>query len=155
MANQPFKTGQERESRVDVFRRITSATTRTIAGERELEVEFGAESSGMKPGTLQLARPAHGLPYEHVTRVRGEADAAALKLRHHNVVVHARRAPPGAEARGMFDALEQVRCEALGARRMAGVAANLAAVTEARCRARGYENVTRRDDAEVGEVLPS
>ncbi len=153
MANRPFKTGADRESRVDSFRRVTAATARAVAGLRELEVEFGTESSGLKAGTLHIARPPHGLPYEQVTRVRGEADAAALKLRHHDVALHTRRAPANAEARGMFDALEQVRCEALGARHMSGVAANLAAVTEARCRARGYETVTRRDDAAVGEVL--
>ena len=153
MANRPFKTGQERENRVDEFRRLTSATARAIAGQSELDVEFGAESSGLEASTLRIARPPQGLPYAQVTRVRGEADAVALKLRHHDAVLHARRSPPGPEARSVFDALEQVRCEALGSRHMAGIAANLSAVADERCRARGYDAIRHREDAVVSEVL--
>ena len=69
--------------------------------------------------------PARDLPVEDVSRVRGEADSMALKLRHHDRKTHLRRVPRGETARAIFEAVEQVRVEALGARRMAGVADNL------------------------------
>ena len=152
MGNHSFKHG-DRDNRLERFREVTAATTRAIAGERELEVEFGAEGGVLKAGRLQLSRPAQGLPYAHVERARGEADAVALRLRHHDVAVHARRAPDAPDARAMFDALEQVRCEALGANRMVGVAGNLAAVLEERCRARGFEAVETREQVSMQDVL--
>ena len=61
----------------------------------------------------------------------------ALKLRHHDRKTHLRRVPRGETARAIFEAVEQVRVEALGARRMAGVADNLAALWRQRSDQRG------------------
>ena len=59
MANAPFKTGKQ--NRVDAFRLVTAGTARAISGKRDLDVEFGAETSGLKGQSLHLARPAAGL----------------------------------------------------------------------------------------------
>jgi cobaltochelatase CobT len=67
-----------------------------------------------------------------LARLRGEADGASLRLRHHDAKVHQRLAPRGEIAEAIFGTLEQVRVEALGARRMLGVAANLASARAAR-----------------------
>jgi cobaltochelatase CobT len=77
----------------------------------------------------------------------------ALKLRHHNSGIHAYRTPQAVPARAAFDALEQARCEAIGAGEMAGVAANLAVALDDRCRRQGFERATARDDAMLPEVL--
>jgi cobaltochelatase CobT len=53
----------------------------------------------------------------------------------------------------VFDALEQVRVEAIGARRMQGVAANLAAALEERCRAQGLAHAETQDDVPMSEAL--
>ena len=54
------------------------------------------------------------MPVEDVSRVRGEADSMALKLRHHDRKTHLRRVPRGEAARAIFEAVEQVCVEALG-----------------------------------------
>ena len=54
--------------------------------------------------------------------VRGHADSIALKLACHDPAVHRRLVPGGQQARAVFEAVEQARVEAIGARRMAGVA---------------------------------
>ena len=51
--------------------------------------------------------------------------AMRCKLRHHDQALHNRGAPADAVARAVFDAVEQARIEAIGARAMAGVRANL------------------------------
>ena len=71
---------------------------------------------------------------QDLARLRGEADSASLRLRHHDAKVHQRLAPRGEIAEAIFGTLEQVRVEALGARRMLGVAANLASARAARQR---------------------
>jgi cobaltochelatase CobT len=61
--------------------------------------------------------------------------------------------PPGAEARRVYEAVEQARIEALGARRMAGAAANIAAVLEQKARAEGMDRVTKRDEVPLAEAM--
>ncbi|MBA3510488.1 cobaltochelatase subunit CobT, partial [Sphingomonas sp.] len=70
-----------------------------------------------------------------------------LRLRHHDARLHASHVPMDVEARSVFDALETARVEALGARSMGGVKANLSELTEARVRG---DSITRaRNAAEV------
>jgi cobaltochelatase CobT len=91
--------------------------------------------------------PGRTLAEREVAEARGSADAAALKLRHHDVALHNRNMPADETAGAVFSAAEQARVEALGARSMEGVRANLARVTEMRMRT---DPITRaRSRAEV------
>ena len=83
---------------------------------------------------MALPVPRRAMANQDISRVRGEADGAALRLRHHDVKVHKRLNPQGELAGTVFEALEQIRVEALGASRMAGVAGNLASAHAARGR---------------------
>ena len=144
---------QDREGALDAFRQATSGATRAIAGRADMEVEFGADGPMAAGDVLHLKAPAATLPYEDVARVRGQADGAAVRLRHHDARVHARGAPGGEIARRIYDKLEQVRCEALGGRYMSGVAENLSAAMEERYRLAGYEQVEDRDEAALPDAL--
>ena len=92
-----------------------------------------------------MPSPGPSLEPRLVAEARGAADALALKLRHHNDRLHGAHAPADAEARAVFDALEAARVEALGARTMGGVRANLGHLVEARVRA---DAITRARTAE-------
>ncbi|HKW55021.1 MAG TPA: cobaltochelatase subunit CobT, partial [Stellaceae bacterium] len=85
--------------------------------------------------------------------VRGAADAAALKLRYHDAALHTKRLPSGETARAIFEGAEQARVEALGARRMSGVASNLAAMLDERYRRQGYEHLGERNDVTLAEAV--
>ena len=61
--------------------------------------------------------------------------------------------PRGETARAIFEAVEQVRVEALGARRMAGVADNLAALWRQRSDQRGHARIKSKDDAPIADVI--
>src|SRR5262249_61885225 len=52
-----------------------------------------------------------------------------------------------------FESVEQVRVEALGARRMAGVADNLSALWRQRSDQRGHARVKHKDDAPIADVI--
>jgi cobaltochelatase CobT len=67
--------------------------------------------------------------------------------------MHRRRAPKGGEAREVFNLIEQARCEALGARRMLGVAENLDFVLSEKCRNKGLADVKRMDAAMLPDAL--
>jgi cobaltochelatase CobT len=141
------------ESAVEAFRRVTAAAMRAIARKAELNVTFAPGQHGLAGTEARLPLPARDLPAPEVAQVRGEADAMALKLRHHDAALHKREQPKGEVARQIFDAVEQARVEALGAKRMVGVSENLAAALEEHCRQRGFARVTERADAPLSEVI--
>src|SRR5438270_10402187 len=120
--------------RIDLFRRALAGAARAIAKDSEVEIVFASDNAVPSGKTARVVSPGPGLEPKLVAEARGAADSAALRLRYHDVRVHARLAPIDVEARAVFDALETARVEALGARAMAGVRNNLAQLTEARVR---------------------
>jgi cobaltochelatase CobT len=141
------------ETPVEAFKRATAATVRAIAERDDVTVSYGAEPAGAAGTRLRLPLPARDLSDAEAGPVRGAADAMALKLRYHDTAVHAKRAPMGETARAIFEGVEQARVEALGTRRMAGVAANLSAMLEERYRRQGYEHMTERNDTTLVEAI--
>src|SRR5688572_32059508 len=97
--------------------------------------------------------PGRTLPEREVAEARGFADAASLRLRHHDVAMHARAAPADEIARSVFDAAEQARVEALGARGMAGIRSNLARATEMRMRTDPIVRARSRAEVPLGTAL--
>jgi cobaltochelatase CobT len=62
-------------------------------------------------------------------------------------------APGGQQARAVFEAIEQARVEAIGARRMGGVAKNLAAMLDDRFHRGKFDEITDRADAPIEDAL--
>jgi len=120
--------------RLDLFRRALAGASRAIAKDPDLDVVFATEASASAGKTARVPSPGPALERRLVAEARGAADALALRLRHHDVKLHARVAPADADARAVFDALETARVEALGARAMGGVRENLNHLTDARVR---------------------
>ena len=72
------------ENPLDVFRRTTAATVRAIAERDDINVTYAPRGQGLVGKEVKVTLPARSLPPEDAALVRGEADAAALRLRHHN-----------------------------------------------------------------------
>ena len=143
----------DNDSPIERFKQATAATVRAIAHREDVEVSFSNESPGLAGNRARVPIPARDLPQEDVAQVRGEADAQALKLRHHSAEIHNRNMPGGDVAPVLYEALEQARCEALGAQRMVGVSENLASALEERYRRQGLHRVTDRTEATMPEVV--
>jgi cobaltochelatase CobT len=140
-------------SPTEIFKRATAATLRAIAERDDLNVGFGPEPPGLAGTRVKLPNPARDLPADEAAQLRGTADSMALRLRYHDGAVHSRRLPGGAVARSMFEALETARVEALGARRMAGVNANLGAMLDEQYRRQGFERITERTESTMAEAV--
>jgi len=143
----------DRESPVEVFKRSTTAAVRALSGRDDIQVGFSSDPPGVMGARVRVPLPARDLNPHDVATLRGAADAVALRLRFHDSAIHAQRLPLGDTARAAFDAMEQARCEALGARAMTGVAANLEAALDERYRRQGFEKVTDREQAPLAEAL--
>jgi cobaltochelatase CobT len=138
---------RQNDNPLEAFRQVLTGASRAIAQEAEVELGFTADAPLTQGKSIKVPMPGRTLPEREVAEARGYADAAALKLRHHNALLHSRNAPLDEAARAVFNAAEQARVEALGARAMAGVRANLKSATEMRMRT---DPITRaRNSAEV------
>ena len=120
------------QSPLDLFKQALTGASRAIARDPEVEVAWSADVPGQAGNRFRVPLPGRDLPQDQITEARGFADSFALKLRHHDAALHAKSAPPEPIARACYDAIEQVRYEALGANRFGGIKANLDAATELR-----------------------
>lgn len=143
----------EFQQRSDGLKRAIAGTVRALSTEKELAVNFAGDTVRADPETVQLPAPPRDLTSQDIDRLRGQGDSVALKMRHHDKTVHAKRRPPGHTAQAIYDAVEQARCEALGSRNMKGVAQNLEVALEAHCRAKGLDRITRTEDVPIAEAV--
>ena len=117
---------------LDRFKQALTGTARALAQEPEVEVAWSADSPSQSGKNFRVPLPGRTLPKDQATEARGFADSFALRLRHHNEALHNRGAPPEPIARACYDAIEQVRYEAIGSTRYSGIRDNLDAAVELR-----------------------
>src|SRR5438067_3946550 len=142
-----------REAPTEPFKRAVTSCLRAIAKQPELEVTFAAERPGLAPGKARLPEPARKLSKRDAAVVRGHADSIALRLACHDPKVHRKLMPGNPQARGVFEAVEQARVEAIGSRRMSGVAKNLSAMLDDHFHRGKYDEITDRADAPLSDAL--
>ena len=119
----------------------------------DVQVAYQPGPSGLAGKRARLPSPSRALPAPEMAKLRGMADAMALRLRHHDDALHTARAPASREAKEAYDALEQARVEIVGAAHMAGVSANLRGKLNEECETDGLSRMTRRDQLPLPAAL--
>jgi cobaltochelatase CobT len=142
-----------KEAPTEPFKRAVAGCLRAIARRHELEVSFAAERPGLAGGKARLPEPPRKLNPQEAAIVRGHADSIALRLACHDPKIHRRLQPGGQQSRAVFEAVEQARVEAIGARRMQGVAQNLSAMLDDRFHRGKFDEITDRADAPIEDAL--
>jgi len=142
-----------KESPTEPFKRAVAGCLRAIAKKAELDVTYAAERPGLMGGKVRLPEPPRKLSKADAAIVRGHADSIALRLACHDPAVHRRLQPGGQQARAVFEAVEQARVEAIGARRMDGVASNLTAMLNDKFHRGKFDEITDRADAPIEEAV--
>ncbi len=140
------------DSPADPFKKALGEATRAMANDPDLTVAFSVDPPGMSNDTLRLPQVSRRMTRAEVMLARGAGDAAALRLRFHNPGAHARYTPSGEMARGIYEAMETARCEALGARAMPGVADNLDARLSDDAARRGLGDIRDVADAPLADA---
>ena len=141
------------DSPADQFKGILAGASRALAHDPEVEVNWTADAPSASGNSFRVPMPGRDLPRTAAMEARGHADSFALKLRHHNEAIHARSGPAEPVARACFDAVEQVRYEALGANEYAGIRNNLNASTLARIAFDPISRATSVEDVPVQTAL--
>ncbi len=152
---------KDNDKKLEDFKSATAAAVRALARKPDLDVSFSAtEQAGDSrlknphgPGRARLPQPDRSLNAHTRALVRGDADAKALRLQHHDPVLHNKNTMMDLTAQAVMDALEQARVESIGATQMRGVAQNLNAALEEKCHRLEYQNISSRDDTNMAEAL--
>jgi len=142
-----------KDAPTEPFKRAVGVCLRAIAGKGDIEVAFAAERPGLAGGKARLPEPPRRLNEGEAAIVRGHADSIALRLACHDPAVHRKLVPGGQQARAVFEAVEQARVEAIGSRRMGGVAKNLTAMLDDRFHRGKYDEITDRADAPIEDAV--
>lgn len=129
------------------FKKALAEATKAMANEPELAVTYSVDPPGLTNEAARLPQVTRRMTRNEVLLARGTADAYALKLRFHNESTHMKYVPDGDVARGLYEAMETARCEALGARAMPGTAGNIDAKIAEECERAGYAQITNKGEA--------
>ena len=137
----------------DLLKRVTASACKAISGKSEINIQYVHGAASLNGEIVNLPSPPQQANKATIVKLRGVSDAQALRLRYHDETIHKIHAPQGAEARAVFDALEQTRCESLGSLRMAGVSVNLDALLDENSRSKGFAEKKERKDEDLADVL--
>lgn len=135
------------------FLKSTAAAMRALAGGREHQVSYAGTDTHVGESDVRLpALPPTATAAQRAS-LRGAADGAALWLAHHNAETHKKLCPSLDGARAIFESAERARVEAIGAKDMRGVGANLEAALNQRYENRQIEAPGSADEAGIAEVV--
>ncbi len=152
---------QDAEQQRERFRDALAGTLRALARAHEIDIKLTAP--GYRPaaaraaatgesGVIEVELPSRPSAAE-VAALRGRLDHLACRLRFHDERAFRRFTPREPMAARVFAALEDGRVGALGARRFAGLARNLAAAEAERRRRLGLEGAGSREEVPLEEAL--
>jgi cobaltochelatase CobT len=153
MASNIRSKSSSKESPTEPFKRAVTGCMRAIARKADLEISYAAERPGLAGNKARLPEPPRKLSRAEAAIVRGNADAMALRLACSNQALHRRQQPGGQQARAVFEAVEQARVEAIGSRRMDGVAGNITAMLDDRYHRGKFDQIADRSDAPIEDAL--
>lgn len=140
-----------------IFLQAQAEVAQALSGKLELNVMVGLNRISDEPLAMResilIAKLHEGTPAETTRHMRAQVDLAALALKHHNATTHSKVRPTERRAGAVFDALELIRLEAVGAEKMKGVAHNLAERHKAHCEMAGYRRMSGRDESALADVV--
>lgn len=138
---------------MEPFRRAVTGCVRAVSGDGEVEVSFANERPGMTGERIRLPELSKRPSPAEVALTRGLGDSMALRKACHDARIHATMSPQGADARAIFDAVEQARVEAIGSNRMHGMAQNLNVVLAEKYAKANFGAITRQAEAPLEEAV--
>jgi cobaltochelatase CobT len=141
------------------FKLATASTLRTLAKQQNIDVEFNAsyhtpshnQKSKIKKAVLPA--PDDDLSGDNKSLIRGEADAKALFIQHHNPDLFHSNTPLDLTAASIFSALEKARCETLGTDDMRGVDLNIKNTLERNCLEKNYDKIENKEDCNIADAI--
>ncbi|SLN19719.1 cobaltochelatase subunit CobT [Pseudooctadecabacter jejudonensis] len=131
----------------DPFKKALAEATKVLADDPDLAVSFTVDPPGATRETVRLPQVSRRMTREEVLIARGTADAYALRHKFHDSGVAAKYMPQGQMAQDLYNAMENARVEAVGARHMPGTAGNIDAKIGNEAIRKGYDQIREASEA--------
>ncbi len=147
------KTSSTRATPNEPVKRSVGNALKAIGKTADIEIVFGMDKPGLVGNRVRLPEPPRQISGSDLAFMRGHADAAALRLALHDPATHQNYLPEGQSARDVFNALEQVRMEALGMAQMPGMKPNLGAVLKDKYSKAPYLDINTRNEAPLADAV--
>ncbi|CAN5428870.1 cobaltochelatase subunit CobT [soil metagenome] len=141
------------ESPLEPFKRALANAARSLAESPDLEIVYSGEGPLLSGNRAVLPHPPRDLTPMDAARIRGLADQMALRISHHDAQIHAKTRPGSALGAPAYDALEQVRIEAIGSNALGGVRENLKVVHEQAWLKRPFNPVDAQANPPMAEIV--
>ncbi len=138
---------------VEPLKSSVSTCMRAIAQDGELEISFGKDKPGISGQRVRLPDPGKSMSAEQVAITRGLSDSMALRHAMHDNSIHAQHLPEGENARAVFNAVEQARVEAIGAKAMTGMGDNIHQMLEEKYYRGDFDKVSSMEDAPLEDAV--
>ena len=142
------------------FKQALIGTIHTLSGYTATNINFCSSTvnnrqyqSKNNKENVHLPQPPEIQDAKTLQFIRGQADALALYLKYHDNDLPSPPDLTSGDAQNSFNALEQVRVEALGSKKMAGVAANLQAVMEHNSHIEGHARMDKAEQLSPAKAL--
>ncbi|HRI75378.1 MAG TPA: cobaltochelatase subunit CobT [Alphaproteobacteria bacterium] len=135
------------------FKNATQSTARALSGRDDLDVSFSGHIAEMGDTSIRLPALPKDMSEDDTRFVRGLADNFALRLRYHDATLHSRLLPADAQAKAVYEALEDARIEAVGTADYPGAAANIETTLKRDAKRLRLHLVKGMDDAPLAEAL--
>ncbi len=135
------------------FLKSNAAAMRALAGGKEHQVTYAGTDTHVGNDDVRLPSLPPTATAAQKASLRGAADGAALWIAHHNASTHKRFCPSPDGAKAIFESAERARVEAIGARHMRGVGANLDAALNQRYENRQIDAPGSADDSGIADVV--
>ena len=135
------------------FLKSNAAAMRALAGGKVHQVTYAGTDTHVGNDDVRLPALPPTATAAQKASLRGAADGAALWLAHHNAITHKKHCPSPDGAKAIFESAERARVEAIGARHMKGVGANLDAALNQRYENRQIDAPGSADDSSIAEVV--
>ena len=138
---------------VEPLKQSVAGAMRAIAQDAELEVSYGKDKPGMSGNRVRLPDPTSKPTPTEIAITRGLSDSMALRRAKHDTGLHSRHLPQGDNARAVFNAVEQARCEAIGSLAMEGMGDNMDAMLQEKYFRASYSDALDRADVPMEEAV--
>lgn len=139
------------------FLQRQAEVAQAISGKTELHVSIGLNRAEDEPLSLRdpimLFRLTEDDRSASTRHLRAQVDIAALALKHHDGELHQNKRPADARAGAVYDALEEIRLEAIAGERFAGMKANLAERHEVHCELQGYSRLSPLAEPPLTDIV--
>ena len=122
----------KKENKLTEFQTATSSTLKAIASKAfgDREINFVGDTNSFNSKEIKLSKISSLSDRKAISKIRGESDQIAIKLKYHDPKIHSILKPSSDLPSQIFNLAEETRIESVGGEKFSGVKINIDTLIE-------------------------